>query len=162
MAERHEDFFTSNSMFFARLFNHGFTSDEQAERTIRAIQAEKLTWEWVLSHSVSDTLTALDKIQEKADAEHDAEDLVEQEVLMDFQPKATPAVQLTDPRKVPNLYLSMLNNDQALFDEWLVLYDAAVARGSAIPHDVAWIEFKRKYSCVPSAGWITLVSGVAK
>jgi hypothetical protein len=162
MAERHEDFFTSNSLAFARLFDHGFTDQDQAERVIRAIQAEKLTWDWVLSRSIMDTLTALDKIQEKADAEHDAEDLVEQEVPMGVSQPQTPAVQLTDPRKVPNLYLSMLNNDQHLFDEWLALYDAAVARGSALPHDVAWIEFKRKYSCVPSAGWISLVSGVTK
>jgi hypothetical protein len=57
-----EDFFTANSFAFLRCFNHGFKTEEQCEQVIKAIQAKRLTWDWVLSHSVSDTMMLLDLV----------------------------------------------------------------------------------------------------
>ncbi len=55
-----EDFYTENNIFFARCAHHGF-DHEQSERVVKAILASELTWDWVLSYSVSDVMAFLDK-----------------------------------------------------------------------------------------------------
>lgn len=54
---------------------------------------------------------------------------------------------MSDPRekRAKSLYMKIFFGDKDLYDEFLQLYDAAVADGSVSPEDVAMIHFRDKY-----------------
>lgn len=58
------------------------------------------------------------------------------------------------PKRRRLLIKSIFNGNEALYDEFLAMYDAAVERGSAIPYDVAMIEFRKRYIEVPGGNWV--------
>jgi len=57
-----------------------------------------------------------------------------------------------DPRNARKIYLRVLKT-QENFEEWLKHYDQAVESGSDIPEEIAWIEFKRRFTPLISGGW---------
>lgn len=81
------------------------------------------------------------------------------DIVIDPRPDEPPAAveQPVDPRapKYKRLLIkTIFAGDEALYDEFLTLYDAAVVAGSAIPYDVAMIEFRKKYSERPDGSWV--------
>jgi len=58
------------------------------------------------------------------------------------------------PRYKRLLIKTIFAGDEALYDEFLVLFDAEVAEGSVIPYDAAMVEFRRKYIDLPNGTWV--------
>jgi len=64
---------------------------------------------------------------------------------------------MSDPRekRAKKLYMKIFFGDEDLYNEFLQLYDAAVADGSASPEDAAMIHFRDKYVEIDEKpGWV--------
>jgi hypothetical protein len=57
------------------------------------------------------------------------------------------------PRYKRLLIKTMFGGDEALYNEFLELFDAEVAAGSVIPYDAAMVEFRKKYLELPNGQW---------
>jgi len=58
------------------------------------------------------------------------------------------------PRYKRLLTKSIFAGDEALYEEFLKLYDAEVIRGSKIPFEAAMIEFRKKYIDRADGTWV--------
>jgi len=50
-----------------------------------------------------------------------------------------------DPRKDKKFLLKVFGGDREVYKDFLKLYDEAVAEGSIIPQEIAWIRFREVY-----------------
>ena len=62
---------------------------------------------------------------------------------------------MADPRKNKKLYMKIFG-DTDLYNEFLSYYDEAVARGSPVPEEMAWIEFRDKYLETDDGKWMPI------
>ena len=59
---------------------------------------------------------------------------------------------MIDPRNARKIYLRVLKT-QENFEAWLEYFDRAIQAGSAIPEEIAWIEFKKRFTPLIDGGW---------
>ena len=50
-----------------------------------------------------------------------------------------------DPRRAKKFLLKVFGGDREVYKDFLKLYDEAVAEGSIIPQEIAWIRFREVY-----------------
>lgn len=50
-----------------------------------------------------------------------------------------------DPRKEKKFLLKVFGGDREVYKDFLKFYDEAVAEGSVIPQELAWIRFREVY-----------------
>ena len=50
-----------------------------------------------------------------------------------------------DPRKEKKFLLRVFGGDREVYKDFLKFYDEAVAEGSIIPQEIAWIRFREVY-----------------
>ena len=60
-----------------------------------------------------------------------------------------------DPRKEKKFLMKIFGGDESIHKDFLTLYDEAVAEGSMIPQELAWIRFREVYQ-ETETGWMRL------